>query len=451
VEKRRPLTFFPSRPGRLWVAQRTVVFLALILSTLASFAVRPLAELPEELALVAGQPHDLRLPAGIRGYLDPAGQVQVTARYPDSLAGWLTGGTRFTLSPRAQGKARLEFRLLGVLPVRSVLVSVIPDTRVMVGGHSIGVVVSSRGVVVTGIRPVRTTAGVRSPAQDAGILPGDIILSAGGAPVRDEEDLARRVGQAGRSGQALVLEVERDDRRFTVTVTPVALPDGTFRIGLAVRDGTAGVGTLTMWDPATMRFAALGHMVTDAETGRPVRLDEGHIVLAGILAVHQGRRGHPGEKVGVFLPEQDVLGRIDRNTPCGIMGELQRPLSNLLYAAPVPLAAAATVREGAAEVLTVVDGQTIESFSAQIQKVWADRRYEGKGMVVKITDTRLRQQAGGIVQGMSGSPVIQDGRLVGAVTHVFVNDPTRGYGVLAQWMWEEMVQAATVRADGQAR
>jgi stage IV sporulation protein B len=176
-----------------------------------------------------------------------------------------------------------------------------------------------------------------------------------------------------------------------------------------------------------------------------VDLEEGHIVLAGIVAVHQGRRGQPGEKVGVFLPGQDVLGRIERNTPHGIVGVLMRVPDNSLYPAPVPMAGAATVREGPAQLLTVVDGQTIESFQVQIQKVWHDRRYEGKGMVVRITDPRLRQITGGIVQGMSGSPVIQDGRLVGAVTHVFVNDPTRGYGVLAQWMWEEMVGTEAVR------
>ncbi|MEW5932340.1 MAG: SpoIVB peptidase S55 domain-containing protein, partial [Bacillota bacterium] len=148
------------------------------------------------------------------------------------------------------------------------------------------------------------------------------------------------------------------------------------------------------------------------------------------------------------LPEQDVLGRIEKNTSCGIVGRLERPLSHPLYREAIPLAAPATVHEGPAELLTVVDGQTIESFSVFIQKVWADRRYEGKGLVVRITDPRLKQRTGGIVQGMSGSPLIQDGRLVGAVTHVFVNDPSRGYGVLARWMWEEMVDAATVRAGG---
>lgn len=424
---------------------RTALLVAVLLCTAASCAVRPLDRLPAELELVAGQSHQLSLPVGIRGYLEPAGGIQGTASYPPTVAGWLRHGVRFTLSPRSQGRARLEFRLLGLLPVRALVVSVLPEARVMVGGHSIGVVVSSRGVVVTDIRPVLTPAGLRSPAQAAGIRPGDIILSAGGLPVRDEDDLVRRVEEAGEKGEALQLEVERDERRFTVSVTPVPLPDGSFRIGLAVRNGTAGVGTLTMWDPATMRFAALGHLVTDAQTGRAVPLGEGHIVLAGILAVHQGRRGQPGEKVGVFLPEQDVVGRIERNTPCGIVGRLERPLSHPIYPTPVPVAAAATVREGPAQVLTVVDGQAIESFAAQIQKVWVDRRYEGKGLVVRITDPRLRQRTGGIVQGMSGSPVMQDGRLVGAVTHVFVNDPTRGYGVLAQWMWEEMVQAVAVR------
>lgn len=426
------------------------LLLCLFLLTAASWAVRPLSRLPAELELMAGQPHDLRLPPGIRGHLEPEAGVRSRVSYPAHLLERLTGGARCTLTPLEEGRARLEFRLLGLLPVGSVTVSVLPEARVMVGGHSIGVVVSSRGVLVTDLRPLRTESGLRSPGQEAGIQAGDLILSADGAPVRDEDDLARKVEEAGRQGRDLALEVERDGRTFAVRVAPVPLPDGTFRIGLAVRDSTAGVGTLTMWDPDTMRFAALGHMVTDADTGRPVQLDEGHIVAAGILAVHQGRRGRPGEKVGVFLPDQDVLGSIDRNTPHGIVGRLERPLAHPLYPEPIPLAAPATVREGSAELLTVVDGEAIESFSVVIQKVWPERRYEGRGLVVRITDPRLRQRTGGIVQGMSGSPLIQDGRLVGAVTHVFVNDPGRGYGVLAGWMWEEMLEAATVRAGGTA-
>lgn len=415
-----------------------LLLLAIAFACWAQASVRPLAELPEELRLVTGQPLRLRLPGGVTGRLEPADRV---ARVEPPCQGFAT------LSPVGAGRARLEFRLLGLLPVGSVVVHVIPETRVMVGGHSIGVVVSSRGVLVTGVVPVPAGGAARSPAQEAGIQVGDLLLSANGVPLRDEEDLATAVRRAGERGDTLTLEVERQGRSFRVAVRPVGLPDGSFRIGLSARDATAGVGTLTLWDPVTRRFAALGHLVTDPDSGRPISLEEGRIVLARVLALRQGKRGEPGEKIGVFLPEKDALGAIDKNTDWGIIGTLHRPLANPLYPEPVLLGGAGSVREGPAQVLTVVNGQTIEAFSAYIQKVWPDRRYQGKGLVLRITDSRLREKAGGIVQGMSGSPILQDGRLVGAVTHVFVGDPTRGYGVLAQWMWEEMAPPAAVKAE----
>ncbi|HHY94873.1 MAG TPA: PDZ domain-containing protein, partial [Firmicutes bacterium] len=315
----------------------------LVACTVVSFMVRPLTALPQEIQLATGQTHNLPLPYGITGRLQPRnlpGNVVQVIRTP---------GHHLALNPLAAGEADLEFRLLGIVPVHSVVVKVLPGVQVMLGGHSIGVVVSTRGVLVTGVVPVRTPQGARSPAQQAGIAVGDIVLSVDGQEVKDEVHLSELVQAAGQEQRHLVIELERGGKRLQTSVSPVDTGGGVFRIGLAVRDATAGVGTLTFWDPASRRFAALGHMVTDSDTGQPIRLESGHIVPAGVVAIHQGRRGEPGEKVGVFLPDRDVLGDIEANTPYGITGTLRKTPANPTFPQPVALAGAATVHAGPAQ------------------------------------------------------------------------------------------------------
>jgi len=233
-------------------------------------------------------------------------------------------------------------------------------------------------------------------------------------------------------------------------VTPVQDGEsGRWRVGLYIRDGASGVGTLTFYHPASRKFGALGHVIAENETKKPFEFAEGLITAADVVRIQKGKRASPGEKITKQLESGPRLGIIEKNSRFGIFGRLSGAVRNPLYPEPIPVAMASQVKEGPAEMLTVVDGQKIERFQIEIVRLMRQPTAEGKNMIVQVTDPRLLSETGGIVQGMSGSPIIQDGRLVGAVTHVFVNDPTRGYGVLIEWMLQEagILKAETGAAD----
>lgn len=337
------------------------------------------------------------------------------------------------------GRATLEFRLLGLIPVRTVQVDVLPPLKLVPGGHSIGVVLHSQGVIVVGHSPVADADGQnRTPAKDAGVAVGDVILSINGIPVQNDGQVAEIIDNSGNENRPVDLLIKRGDARLTVTLQPAFCRDTKrYRIGLFIRDSAAGVGTLTFYEPGSSTYGALGHVITDSDTNQPIDCNQGKIVLATVSGIQHGRRGHPGEKIGVFIEEDQVLGNIEKNTPFGIYGRLSAFPPQQMYSAAIPVASMSQVRLGPAELLTVVDGQQIERFAVEIQKINLQDTPEGKGLVLKVTDPRLLERTGGIVQGMSGSPILQDGKLIGAVTHVFVHDPTRGYGCFVDWMLME--------------
>ncbi len=337
------------------------------------------------------------------------------------------------------GKATVEFKLAGIIPVRTVQVDVLPPIQLIPGGHSIGVVLHSHGVIVVGNSPIQTTDGQYiTPAKDAHIHIGDIILSINGIPVQSDNQVAEIIDDSGKNERQLDILIKRGDEQSNITVKPVLCNDTKrYRIGLFVRDSAAGVGTLSFYEPVSGTYGALGHVITDSDTNQPIDCEQGKIVLATVSGIQHGKRGQPGEKIGVFIEEDQLLGNIQKNTQFGIYGQLNARVANELYPEPIPVASMNQVQPGYAEMLTVVDGQTIERFSIEIQKVNLQEFPEGKGLVIKVIDPNLLERTGGIVQGMSGSPIIQNGKIVGAVTHVFVHDPTKGYGCFIDWMLME--------------
>jgi stage IV sporulation protein B len=344
-----------------------------------------------------------------------------------------------SLQPVKLGKATLEFKLLGVIPVRTVQVDVLPAMKLVPGGHSIGVVLHSQGVIVVGNSPVQTSSGQSlTPAKDAGIAVGDVILSINGIPVESDAQVADLIDANGRAGKSVDMLIKRSDGRLTISLKAVLCNDTKrYRVGLFVRDSAAGVGTLTFYEPETHTYGALGHIITDSDTNQPIDCNQGKIVMATVSGIQHGKRGQPGEKIGVFIEEDQVLGNIQKNTQFGIYGQLAGSLPNQIYSEAVPVASMSQVQLGAAEMLTVVDGQTIEKFAIEIQKINMQESPEGKGLVIRVTDSRLLEKTGGIVQGMSGSPIMQNGKIIGAVTHVFVHDPAKGYGCFVDWMLME--------------
>lgn len=337
------------------------------------------------------------------------------------------------------GRINLTLRFMGLIPVKNIVVDVLPSMELIAGGHSIGVMLQSQGVIVVGQAPIMDEQGDKQyPAKKAGIQVGDTIHKINGQMVKSEGELARIIDETGRKHKSLELECSRNGQVFHLTVNPVLCGETKrFRVGLYVRDRAAGVGTLTFFEPKTRTYGALGHVINDADTNQRIDVADGRIVPASVKSIQQGKRGAPGEKVGIFQEDHaSFTGNIERNTTVGIFGRLEGHLTNAFYPKVLPIALSAQVVEGPAEIITVVEGERLEQFQIQIDRIMTHRS-DGKGLIIRVTDPRLLSITGGIIQGMSGSPIIQNGKIVGAVTHVFINSPTTGYGVLIEKMLEE--------------
>lgn len=336
------------------------------------------------------------------------------------------------------GSIDLYLRLFGVIPFKRVTLQVVSPVKVMVGGHSIGVLMHAEGVMIMGYSQIRLQDGRKvSPGKEAGLKKGALIQKVENKAVQSDTQLSYLIDQLARKNKEIRLSVKYQGKISQVKVKPQYCREtGRYRIGLLVRDGAAGVGTLTFCDPKTKKFGALGHMITNSGAQNSWDFTEGRIVSAIIQSVQKGERGKIGEKVG-FFGGNAVSGKINKNTQYGIFGYMQKQVANPFFPEPIAVAMSHQVKEGPATILTVLNKDTIEAFQVSIETVFSQPRADGKSMIIKVTDPDLLRRTSGIIQGMSGSPIIQDGKLVGAVTHVLVNDPTRGYGVFAEMMLEE--------------
>ncbi|MDD3268266.1 MAG: SpoIVB peptidase [Syntrophomonadaceae bacterium] len=345
-----------------------------------------------------------------------------------------TGYEIMALKP---GKVDVRLNLWGYIPLKSMAIETIPTKRLVAGGHSIGVLLQSRGIMVVGYAPVMDTDGKKVyPARDQGVEIGDLIQSVDGQSLSSENDLARAIDT--KKDQELILNIKRADHNLSIPIQAQFCSEtNRYRIGLYVRDGVVGVGTLSFWDPETSEYAALGHIIVDADTKQGINVLRGRIVSASVQSIKPGKPGQPGEKIGIFDSKGQIEGNITKNCYFGIFGKTSEDVENPLSAYTMEVAYAHQVKEGKAQIFTVVNGSDIEKFDVQIEKVYPNRD-DGKSMVIRVVDPRLLSITGGIIQGMSGSPIIQDNKIVGAITHVFLNDPTRGYGIFMDNMLSEM-------------
>ncbi|UTR09481.1 SpoIVB peptidase [Evansella sp. LMS18] len=346
-----------------------------------------------------------------------------------------TGSTKIT--GYKSDLTKVQFGLKG-FPVKSMDVTVLPERKVIPGGQSIGVRVQTDGVLVVGHHLVDTEKGSVSPGELAGIHVGDMITSMNGVEIEELDDINPVVQQSGESEAPLEIGIKRNGEYLKRTITPVrGKGDETFRLGLYIRDSAAGVGTMTFYDPESKKYGALGHVISDMDTRQPIEVDEGEIVSSKVTSIEKGITGEPGEKLARFSSDRKVLGDIKKNSPFGIFGTLLDDLENGEFNEPVEIGLAGQVEEGPAEILTVVNGDQVKRFDIEIVSTTEQKFPATKGMVIKVTDPELIEATGGIVQGMSGSPILQNDKIIGAVTHVFVNDPTSGYGCHIEWMLEE--------------
>ncbi|QZY57476.1 SpoIVB peptidase [Crassaminicella profunda] len=338
------------------------------------------------------------------------------------------------INPLKIGQTNIQVNLLGFLPIRKLQVDVVPKIKVIPGGQSVGVRLNTKGVLVVGLEEINGIDGKKhNPSREAGLTIGDSIIEINSLKIKDADHVTSIINQ--NKNTEITLKVKRREKIFNVKIKPVkSIDEGEYRIGLWVRDKTAGVGTLTFYHPDTMRFGALGHAITDIDTGLLLTVDHGQIVKSKVASIKQGKRGHPGEIKGIFYETSKPMGNLEKNTHFGIFGKAYEPITNDIYKKPIEISYQNQIHEGKATILTTIDNNKIEEYEVYIEKVNRQRTPNTKSMIIKVTDKRLLKKSGGIVQGMSGSPIIQDGKLIGAVTHVFVNDPSKGYGLFIEWM-----------------
>ncbi len=381
-----------------------------------------------------GIPQHLRLTEGHEQVFRWLWPVKISGQTEESIL-QIESGPEVILRPLKAGDSVLDLSLFGVIPLRDRVVSVVPKLEVVPGGESIGVMLAEQGMIVAELARIQTADGsVVTPAGDAGIKPGDLLVQINEVVITNPLDVERALRNA--SHNPIMVKVVRGGQAHLLRVYPAQVRDDTgqlqLRLGVYLEDTAAGVGTLSFYHPATGRYAALGHMVTDSRTGEQAIINDGRIVPALIAGIRRGIKGQPGEKIGLFQERAASLGIISKNCSIGIFGDLTNIATSNQPALPVAMAH--EVELGPAYIRTVIDNDKIEQFDVKIVKVNKQNKPAIKGMVIEITDPRLLEITGGIVQGMSGSPIIQNNKLVGVITHVFVNDPTRGYGVFAEWM-----------------
>jgi stage IV sporulation protein B len=312
------------------------------------------------------------------------------------------------------------------------------DFKIMPGGQTVGVKLKTVGVLVVGHHKVRTRNGNVSPAEHAKLQMGDRITAINNQRIESARQFAELLQTISKQQKMLTLKVSRGDQQLTVTVSPV-LDEVTnqYRLGVYVRDSAAGIGTLTFYSNEYKRYGALGHMITDADTHAGLPVSEGQIVPSEVTSIQKGEKGTPGEKRAQMMSHSPPYGTIEKNTDFGIFGELLNEPNQSVVNHPMPIATRDQIKEGPAQIYSVINRQKVEKFDIEIVHLNQQDQPATRSMVLRITDPRLLAKTGGIIQGMSGSPIIQNGRIVGAVTHVFVNDPTSGYGCYIEWMLKD--------------
>lgn len=309
------------------------------------------------------------------------------------------------------------------------------DIEVYPGGISIGVKINNKGALVVGYSDISTHDGLNeSPGKIAGIELGDIIEEVNGENIETCSDLISKVKTC--RNDELTVKILRGNSEITKKV-PLIKEDNEYKIGLWVRDSTAGIGTLTFYDKDSKTFGALGHPITDGDTNVSFNIKSGTLLRSSILSIKKGERGNPGEIKGLFINENESIGTIEKNTSSGIYGDGLTELINPNFNKAMTVAYRDEIKEGHAQIITTVEDDGAKAYDIEILKLLPQDEPGSKSMIIKIVDPVLLEKTGGIVQGMSGSPIIQNGKIIGAVTHVLINKPDVGYGIYIEWMLQD--------------
>lgn len=335
-----------------------------------------------------------------------------------------------TVEVSQNGSYQIRCSWLGVLPLKTIKVNTVEKQEVLAGGSPVGIYMETKGVLVIDSGEITDREGIRRTPAEHIIQPGDYICEIDGEVLTGKKQLMQLVKE--NQGEPMEMQVIRHQETIRLEMTPVQTADGSYKLGIWVRDNIQGIGTLTFVEPDGT-FGALGHGISDVDTGERLEISDGDLYHADILSIQKGTAGTPGELRGVInYREENRIGTISGNSQYGIRGQLD-PGKYTESMEKIPLGLKQEIQTGAATIRCDI-GDGIREYACEILEIDANARDTNKCFVLRITDSDLLSKTGGIVQGMSGSPVIQNGKLIGAVTHVFVNDPTKGYGIFIENM-----------------
>lgn len=339
----------------------------------------------------------------------------------------------FSLYAKNEGSYRLGLKLFGKIQFKEIQVDVVETRYAVPCGVPVGIYLKSRGVMVIGTGRITGADGQESEPAFGVLQSGDYIEAINGQPLKDKEALITNLNRIG--GSEALLQIRRGGEAMEVRMNPVKSDDGSYKLGAWVRDDTQGIGTMTYMD-SNGNFGALGHGISDSDTGKVVEISEGALYDTEILGIEKGSAGNPGVMAGViYYGPGSRLGSIDANTDVGIFGHADDRLQKSISGEPLEIGYRQDVKKGQAWIRSSVSGE-VKDYEIEIQRVDYNPIHQNKGLVIRVVDEELLKLTGGIVQGMSGSPILQNGKLIGAVTHVFVQDSTRGYGIFIENMLE---------------
>lgn len=325
-----------------------------------------------------------------------------------------------------------DIKLLGIIPVKTTSIIQSKPKKVSVSGESFGIKLYTDGVIIVGIRDVETDKGKCNPAKEAGLEKGDIIIEINGKKVYSADSVTNILND--NNGKDYKITVKRNGNYKEFLLKPAySSSQGCYKVGLWVRDSTAGVGTITYYDKSNNTVSALGHPITDVDTNEIMPILDGEAVRATVTKIYKSKAGEAGSLCCEFT--NDIIGTLKKNCQSGIYGKYTCTLKNTYE---YEVASPNEIVRGPVQILCTIDSGKAKFYNAQISRISYRENKKGKNMVVKITDERLLEKTGGIVQGMSGSPIIQNGKLVGALTHVIVDSPEKGYAIFAQDMVDEL-------------
>lgn len=335
------------------------------------------------------------------------------------------------------GTFELNLNLFGTIPVKEIDVNVIPKTKVVPMGNLIGAKLYTSGVLVVGMSEIQGDDQQKhKPYEGSGIEEGDMIVEMDSKKIANTDELVETVNSS--KGKVIQIKYVRNDETITTSIQPIKSEDNEYKLGLWVRDAAAGVGTLTFYEPSTGKFAALGHGIVDVDTGDIINIANGELVTSNLVAIKKGEKGTPGEIKG-SIDSGVTIGNISKNTNFGVFGLVSNKNNlNLNGTKEYEVALRSEIQTGEAEIICELENEKKERYKIEISKIYTSNNYDNKSMMIKITDERLLQKTGGIIQGMSGSPIIQNGKFVGAITNVLVSDPTTGYAIFGDLMVKQM-------------